>query len=102
MLLRYRAVNTRGLGGHALTSPNPPPSQDFLHNKEKTKQRKKKKVSKQKLLKDCQHCQNNILLAILEHLEFKDFSCRPTMVAGNTFQCLHDPSNPFGRRYICV
>ena len=30
-------------------------------------------------------------LAILECLELKTFSCRPTMVADNTFQCSMAP-----------
>ena len=47
---------------------------------------KKDRVLKQKLLKGCHQGQNIIVLAILESLEFPNFSCRPTMVAGNTFQ----------------
>ena len=42
---------------------------------------KKEKVSRQKLLKDCHQGQTITVLAKLERLEFKDFSCRPTMVA---------------------
>ena len=40
-------------------------------------------------------------VTILERLEFKNFSCRPTMVASNTFQCSIDPQlwNPFA---LCV
>ena len=58
----------------------------FLHSKEKKgKQRKKERVSKQKLLKDCHQGQNVTVLAILERLEFKNFSSWPTMVADNTF-----------------
>ena len=45
---------------------------------------KKERVSKQKLLKGYHQ---GIVLAILERLEFENFSCRPTMVADNTFQC---------------
>ena len=41
---------------------------------------KKEKVSRQKLLKGCHQGQIITALAILERLEFKDFSCRPTMV----------------------
>ena len=48
---------------------------------------KKERVSMQKLLKGCHQGQNIIVLAILERLEFKNFSCRPTMVTKNTFQC---------------
>ena len=47
---------------------------------------KNERVSKQKLLKGCHQGQSIIVLAILERLEFKNFSCRPTMVADNTFQ----------------
>ena len=61
----------------------------FLHSKEKKrKQRKKGRVSKQKLLKDCHQGQNVTVLAILERLEFKNFSSWPTMVADNTFSVL--------------
>ena len=35
--------------------------------------------------------QNVTVLVILEILEFKDFSCRPTVVDGNTFQCSMAP-----------
>ena len=52
---------------------------------------KKERVSKQKLSKGCHQGQNIIVLAILERLEFKNFSCRPTIVAGNTFQCSMAP-----------
>ena len=47
----------------------------------------KEKVSKLKLLKVCHLGQKFTALDILERLEFKTFSCWPTMVAGNTFQC---------------
>ena len=39
---------------------------------------KKERVSKQKLLKDCHQGQNVTILAILERLELKIFSRRPT------------------------
>ena len=52
---------------------------------------KKGRVSKQKLLKGCHQGQNVTVLAILERLEFKNFSCRLTMVAGNT-SVFHGPS----------
>ena len=52
---------------------------------------KGKKVSKQKLLKGCHQGQTDTVLAILERLEFKFFSCRSTMVAANTFQCSMAP-----------
>ena len=41
---------------------------------------KEESVSKQKLLKGCHQGQNVTPLAILERLEFKNFSCWPTMV----------------------
>ena len=57
----------------------------FMENKGK------RKVSKQNLLKVCHEGQNVTVLAILERLEFKNFSCRPNMVADNTFQCSMAP-----------
>ena len=48
---------------------------------------KKERVSKKKLLKSFNQGQNMTVLAILEPLEFKNFSCRATMVVDNTFQC---------------
>ena len=54
--------------------------------RKKGKQGKKERFSKKKLLKGCHQGQNITVLAILECLEFKNFSCQPTMVAGNTFQ----------------
>ena len=45
----------------------------FLRNKKKKgKQRKKERVSKQRLLKGCHQGQNVTVLAILECLEFKN------------------------------
>ena len=55
---------------------------------------KKDGVSKQKLLKGCHQGQNITILTILERLEFENFSCRPTMVADNTFQCFMAPISP--------
>ena len=52
---------------------------------------KKERVSKQKLLKDCHQGQNIIVLVILERLELENFSCWPTMVADNSFQCSMAP-----------
>ena len=52
---------------------------------------KKERVSKQKLLKGCHQGQNIIVLATPERLEFEKFSCRPIMVADNTFQCSMAP-----------
>ena len=61
----------------------PPPSSTpstFLHSKKKKgKQRKKERVSKQKLLKSCHQGKSLTVLAILEHLEFRNFSCQPTI-----------------------
>ena len=62
----------------------------FLRSKKKKGNKEKREiVSKQKLLKlkDCHQGENVTALAILERLEFKTFSCLPTMVADNTFQC---------------
>ena len=79
-------------------SPTPPPpththTHTLLHSKKKNeKQRKKERISKQKLLKHCHQGQNDIVSAILERLEFKNVSCRPTMVASNTFQYYMAPS----------
>ena len=50
---------------------------------------KKEKVSRQKLLKGCHQGQIITVLAILERLEFKDFSCRPTMVAYSVSWPIH-------------
>ena len=61
------------------------PPLHFLLSNEKKGKDKKERVSKQKLLKVCHQ-------AILERLEFKNFPCRPTVVAGDTFSVLHDPS----------
>ena len=75
---------------------------NFLHSKKKKETKGKKRVSKQKLLKGCHQSQNVIVLAILEHIEFKNVSCRPTMVTDNTFQCSMARllSNPF--RWSCI
>ena len=64
----------------------------------------KKKNEKQRKRKGCHQGQNVTVLAILERLEFKNFSCRPTMVADNTFQCSMTPPlwNPFRRLYLTV
>ena len=43
-----------------------------------------------------------LLPAILERLEFKNFSSRPTMVAGNTFPFLPPLSNPFHRSCLFI
>ena len=44
-------------------------------------------LDEQKLLQDCRQGQNVTVLAILERLEFKNFSYQRTMMADNTFQC---------------
>ena len=60
----------------------------WVAKRKKWRQRQKReKVWKQKLLKDCHQGQSIIVLAILERLELKIFSCRTTIVKGNTFQC---------------
>ena len=62
-------------------------SSRFCVAKRKTgEKREKQRVSKRILLKGCHRGQNVTVLTILERLEFKNFSCRPTMVADNTFQ----------------
>ena len=60
--------------------------------REKGEKVEKERVSKQKLSKGCHQGQNVTVLAILERLEFKHFSCRPTILTDNTFQCSIDPS----------
>ena len=80
-----KASDTGEAGGHGPLT--------FLGTKKKRgKQRKKERVSKQKLLlKGCHQGQKVTVLAILERLELKHFSCRPTMVADYTFQCYMAP-----------
>ena len=68
------------------------PSLFCVAKRKKGDKDKKERVSKQKLLKGCHQGQNIIVLATLERLEFENFSCRPTMVANNTFQCSMAPS----------
>ena len=58
---------------------------------EKGSNRKKERISKHRLLKGCYQGQNVTALAILERLQFKNFSCRPTTVDYNTFQCSMAP-----------
>ena len=65
----------------------------FLSLYKQGRQHRKERVSKQKLLKGCHQGQNIIVLAILECLEFENFSSRPTMMADNTFQCSIAPPN---------
>ena len=74
------------VGGGGGMPPSPPPL--FFCGKIKRETKGiKKRVSKQKLLQGCHQDQNIIVLTILECLEFEIFSCWPTMVADNTFQC---------------
>ena len=77
-----RASNTGGA-----REPSPPPCFCVAKRKKWKQRQKKEKVSKPKLLKGCHQSQNVTVLTILERLEFRNLSCRPTMVAGNTFQC---------------
>ena len=66
-----RAGDTGGWAGglcHSLT---------FLRSKKNGNNGNKKRVSKQKLLKGCHQGQNIAVLAVLESLKFKNFSCRP-------------------------
>ena len=67
--------------------------------KKKGNKGKKERVSKQKVLKGCHQSQNVTVSVILDRPEFKKFSCRPNMVADNTFQCSMAPPllNPFHR-----
>ena len=74
-----RPATPGGQGGH-----DPP---TFLHKKKKGNKKRKERVSKQKLLKGYHQGKNVTVLAILERLEFKNFSFQPTIVADNTFQC---------------
>ena len=63
---------------------------------------KKERVWKYKLSKSCDQSQNVTVLAIIERLKFKNISCRPTMVANNTFQCSMALRlrNPFRRQCL--
>ena len=65
--------------------PPPPPPPPLIPPPEKKegKYREKERYSKEKLLKGCHQGQNDTVLAILECLEFKNCSCRSTMVTGN-------------------
>ena len=64
----------------------------FAQQKEKEKQSKKRKSLKAKLLKDYQKSQNVTTLAVLERLEFRNFSCWRIMVADRYFWVFHGPS----------
>ena len=67
------------------------PQRFCVAKRKKGNKGKKERLSKQKLLKGCHQGQNVTVLAILERLEFKNFSGRPTMVADNTCQCSMAP-----------
>ena len=72
----------------------------FVGKRKKENKGKKERIPRQKLLKGCHESLNVTVLAILERLlEFRNFSCQPTMVAGNIFQCSMAPPlwNPFPR-----
>ena len=64
----------------------------YVQHKKKKNVGKKGKASKQKLLKECRQGQNVTVSAILQRVEFKNFSCRSTMEVSNTFQCSMAPS----------
>ena len=59
-----------GSGGHSPTSPL-----FCVARRKKRNKGTKERDSKQKLLKGCHQSQNVTVLAILEHLEFKNFYC---------------------------
>ena len=64
------------------------PPHFFAQQKEKRETKTKKKGFQSrnyKLLKGCHQGQNIIILAILDRLEFENFSCRSTMVADDIF-----------------
>ena len=65
-------------GGAAMGHGSP----TFLRSRKKKGKQRKKRILKQKLLKDCHQGQNVNVLAILESLEFKNSSRWPT----STFQ----------------
>ena len=63
----------------------------YVQHKEKKTVGKKGRASKQKLLKDCHQGQSVTVAANLQRVEFKNFSCRSTMEASNTFRCSMAP-----------
>ena len=80
-----------------------PPPTFWWSKKRKGKQRKKERVSKQKLLNGCNQGQNVTVLVILERLKCKDFFYRPTMVADNSVPCpLHFEIHFAGPTISCV
>ena len=78
-------------GGQGAMLP-PSPQLFYVAKRKKGNQGKKERFLKQKLLKGCHQDQNVTVSASLECLEFKNFSCRSTMVGGNTFQCSIAPA----------
>ena len=88
--------DTVGPGGHG-------PPHFCIAKRKKGNKGKKERFSKQKLWKGCHQGQNVTVLAILEHLEFKNFSGQPTMVSNNICQCSMPPPppwNPFRQPWI--
>ena len=77
----FQGRQHKGAGG-----PWPFPALFCVAKRKKRNKGKKQRVLKQKLLKDCHQSQIVTVLAILERLEFKNFSSQPTMVADNTFE----------------
>ena len=63
-----------------------PPTHFFVAKRKKENKGKKERVWNQKLLKGWHQGQNVTVLAILERLEFKNFSCWQAMVANKIFQ----------------
>ena len=71
--------NRAGDTGGAMPPPSPSLPLFYVAKRKKGDKGKKERVSRQKLLKGCHRSQNIIVLAILERLEFENFSCRPTI-----------------------
>ena len=63
----------------------------YVAKGKKGSKEKKERVPKWKLLKGCHQGQNVAVLAILELMEFKKCSYRPTMVTDNSFHCSIPP-----------
>ena len=68
-----------------------PPSLPTFFSSQKENSGGGGEVTKQKLLKCCHQGQIVTVLSILERLEFKNFSCQPTMVVDIPFQCSMGP-----------
>ena len=77
-----------GPGGYV---PSPYFFTQQKQKRKKGKQRQKRKSLKAETFKRFHQGQNVTVLPILECLEFKHFSCRPTMVADNAFHCSMTP-----------